>query len=89
MKIILTVTGYDHTGIVAAVATKLAEHNVNIENMSQTIMDDFFTMILHGTFDDSQQSIQELQEAMSTVGKAENLHIRLQSEAIFDAMHTL
>lgn len=89
VKIILTVTGNDHEGIVAAVATKLAEKNVNIVNISQTIMGEYFTMILQGSFDDSQQTIQELQEAMKTVEEEQSLHIRIQSEAIFDAMHTL
>lgn len=89
LKIILTVNGHDHEGIVAAVATKLAERHVNILNISQTLMDGFFTMILHGSFDDSVQTIQELQESMKPVAEEQELSIRIQSEAIFDAMHTL
>lgn len=89
MKIILTVNGHDHVGIVAAVTGKLAERNVNILNISQTLMDGFFTMILHGSFDDHEQTIQELQEAMKPVADEQSLSIRIQSEAIFDAMHTL
>ncbi|MFW0108817.1 ACT domain-containing protein [Rothia sp. P7181] len=89
MNIILTVTGHDHQGIVAAVATELAKNQVNILNISQTLMDDYFTMILHGRFDDETQSIQELQEAMRSVEEEQRLKIRIQSEAIFDAMHTL
>ncbi|MDO4253497.1 MAG: ACT domain-containing protein [Rothia sp. (in: high G+C Gram-positive bacteria)] len=89
MKIILTVTGHDHEGIVAAVAGKLAEHRVNIINISQTLMDQYFTMIMQASFDDSQQSIQQLQEALEQVAQQEKLQIRIQSEAIFDAMHTL
>ena len=46
MKAIVTVTGIDHTGIVAAVAQALAELDTNILNMSQTLMGDYFTMIL-------------------------------------------
>ncbi|MFW0155908.1 ACT domain-containing protein [Rothia sp. P6271] len=89
MNIILTVTGHDHQGIVAAVAAELAKNQVNILNISQTLMDDYFTMILHGRFDDETQSIQELQEAMRSVEEEQRLKIRIQSEAIFDAMHTL
>lgn len=89
MKIILTVTGNDHEGIVAAVATRLAERKVNILDISQTLMGGFFTMILHGSFDDSQQTIQELQESMAPIAEEEKLSIRIQSAAIFDAMHTL
>lgn len=89
MKIILTVTGQDHRGIVASVATKLAERQVNILNISQTLLDGYFTMILQGSFDDSAQTIQEIQEAMAPVAEEQGLKIRIQSEAIFDAMHTL
>ncbi|GGH65379.1 ACT domain-containing protein [Rothia aerolata] len=89
VKIILTVTGLDHEGIVAAVATRLAERKVNILNISQTLMDNYFTMILQGSFDESSQSIQDLQAAFEEVEKEQGLQIRIQSESIFDAMHTL
>lgn len=86
---IMTVTGLDHTGIIAAVATKLAELSANITNVSQTIMGDYFTMILQVEFDAETITLDELQEAMKSVEEAEKLQIRLQSEAIFRAMHEL
>ena len=89
MKIILTVTGLDHEGIIAGVTTKLAERKVNIENVSQTLMQGYFTMILQGSFDDSVQSITDLQEAMKPVEEEQRVQIRIQSDAIFQAMHTL
>lgn len=89
MKIILTVTGLDHEGIIAGVTTKLAERKVNVENVSQTLMQGYFTMILQGSFDESQQSITDLQEAMKPVGEEQRVQIRIQSDAIFQAMHTL
>lgn len=89
MKIILTVTGLDHEGIIAGVTTKLAERKVNVENVSQTLMQGYFTMILQGSFDETQQSITDLQEAMVPVGEAQRVQIRIQSDAIFRAMHTL
>ena len=89
MKIILTVTGLDHEGIIAAVTGKLAERKVNIENLSQTLMQGYFTMILQGSFDENQQSITELQEAMKPVEEQQQVQIRIQSDAIFQAMHTL
>lgn len=89
MRAIMTVTGLDHTGIIAAVTTGLAKNNVNITNVSQTIMDSYFTMILEIEFDDTALSLPALQEAMNEVGKAEGLEIRIQSEAIFNAMHKL
>ncbi|WP_421084679.1 ACT domain-containing protein [Rothia nasimurium] len=89
MKIILTVTGLDHEGIIAGVTTKLAERKVNIENVSQTLMSGYFTMILQGSFDDSTQSITDLQAAMKPVEEEQRVQIRIQSDAIFQAMHTL
>lgn len=83
----MTVTGLDHTGIIAAVSTALAELDVNILNVSQTIMDDYFTMILHVRIDDSQHGIATVQDRMAEVEKQEKLVIRVQSEAIFSAMH--
>lgn len=87
MDAIMTVTGVDHTGIVAAVANALAEEEVNIVNISQTLMDQYFTMILHCEFDADRLPISALQERMGKVAEAENLIIKVQSEAIFDAMH--
>ncbi|MDO5671323.1 MAG: ACT domain-containing protein [Actinomycetaceae bacterium] len=89
MKAIMTVTGVDHPGIVAAVATTCADNNVNILNISQTLMDQFFTMILQVDFDDQQLPLEQLQTAMTAVGATQGLEIRVQSEAIFKAMHTL
>ncbi|WP_237188498.1 ACT domain-containing protein [Rothia nasimurium] len=89
MKIILTVTGLDHEGIIAGVTTKLAERKVNIENVSQTLMSGYFTMILQGSFDDAEQSITDLQAAMKPVEEEQRVQIRIQSDAIFQAMHTL
>ena len=57
MKAIVTVTGIDHTGIVAAVAQALAELDTNILNMSQTLMGDYFTMIMQCEFDDAVRPI--------------------------------
>lgn len=87
MIAIMTVTGLDHTGIIAAVSTACADLDVNILNVSQTIMDKYFTMILHVEWDDAQHGIHDVQEAMKAVEESQNLVIRVQSEAIFAAMH--
>ncbi len=89
MRAIMTVTGLDHTGIIAAVSGALAERDVNITNVSQTLMGNYFTMILQIDFDDDALPLVDLQRTMTDVGKAEGLEIRIQSEAIFDAMHKL
>lgn len=87
MIAIMTVTGLDHTGIIAAVSTALAELDVNVLNVSQTIMDDYFTMILHVRIDDTKFGIADVQDRMAEVEKQEKLVIRVQSESIFSAMH--
>ena len=89
MIAIMTVTGLDHTGIIAAVATQLAKVDANITNVSQTIMGDYFTMILHVAFDESEVDITTIQEKMTAVGEREKLVIRIQSQAIFDAMNII
>ncbi|WP_269928747.1 ACT domain-containing protein [Kocuria massiliensis] len=89
MKIILTVTGLDHEGIIAAVSTGLAEQHVNILNVSQTLMEGYFTMIMQGEFGEDAQTIEEIQAAMKPVGEAARVSVRIQSESIFQAMHAL
>ena len=89
MKAIITVTGKDHKGIVAAVSTKLSEVDVNILDISQTLMEEYFTMILLVDFSLSPYSIAEAQNQMKEIEEKQQLVIRIQSEAIFNAMHTL
>ena len=72
MKIILTVTGIDHEGIIAAVTATLAERKVNVLDVSQTIMGEYFTMIMHCSFDEPQQNLIDLQEAMAGVASRQN-----------------
>ena len=89
MKIILTVTGIDHEGIIAAVTTKLTELHVNVLDVSQTIMGEYFTMIMHCSFDDTEQNLIDLQESMTAVEHAQKVQIRIQAETIFKAMHSI
>ena len=87
MKIILTVTGIDHEGIIAAVTATLAERKVNVLDVSQTIMGEYFTMIMH--CDEKQQNLIDLQEAMIGVEHEQKVQIRIQAESIFKAMHAI
>ncbi|HIX79626.1 MAG TPA: ACT domain-containing protein [Candidatus Corynebacterium faecipullorum] len=89
MIAIMTVTGVDNTGIISAVSTALAELNVNIVDVSQTLMSEYFTMILRVEFDENEVTIQQLQERMNTVGESIKQSIRVQSEALFTAMNEL
>ena len=89
MFAIMTVTGADQTGIIAQTATALAELDVNIHDVSQTIMEQWFTMILRVGFDETKLSIEEIQDAMKVVEERWGLTIRIQSEALFAAVNTI
>lgn len=88
MYAIMTVTGADRTGIIAAVANALAERDINIVDVSQTIMDKWFTMILRIELA-ADSSIAQLQSDFEEVGTREALEIRVQSEAIFKAVNEI
>lgn len=88
MRAIITATGKDHAGIIAAVTQELARLNVNIVDLSQTLMSSFFTMIILVVLPD-EVTISRLQEVMKEVETAQAVSIRVQSEATFDAMHRI
>lgn len=88
MYAIMTVTGKDHTGIIAAVTTELAQLKVNILDVSQTLMDEWFTMILRVELP-AAETISAVQKAMHAVEQAQQLTIRLQSEALFSAVNEI
>ncbi|KQB85779.1 hypothetical protein Clow_01913 [Corynebacterium lowii] len=85
----MTVTGEDHTGIIAAVTTALAHQDINILDVSQTLMDKWFTMILRVEFEESQRGIAAIQQEMAEVEKEQGLTIRLQSEALFSVVNEI
>lgn len=85
----MTVTGIDHTGIIAAVSQTLTQNQVNIINVSQTLMDEYFTMIMQLEFDENQVGLKQVQAAMATVEETEGLVIKVQAEDLFNAMHKL
>lgn len=87
MKAIVTVVGKDQVGIIAAVCTHLANNNINILDIRQTVMQGYFTMMMVVDVSGSALPLAELSQVMEEVGKEMNLHIRLQREDIFNAMH--
>ncbi|HEM3611513.1 TPA: ACT domain-containing protein [Streptococcus suis] len=88
MKAIVTVVGKDKSGIVAGVATKIAEMGLNIDDISQTVLDEYFTMMAVVSSDEKKDFTQ-LRVELDTFGQALNVKINIQSAAIFDAMHNL
>src|SRR5699024_11988636 len=84
MKAIITVVGKDKKGIVAAVSAKIAELGLNIDDISQTVLDEFFTMMAIVSSDE-QQDFTQLRAEFEAYGESLNVKINIQSEAIFDA----
>lgn len=89
MKAIVTVVGKDRVGIIAAVCTKLAEYNVNVLDISQTVMQGYFTMMMAAEVSGCSVPLAELCEEMEEAGKEMGLSIRVQREDIFEAMHRI
>ena len=87
MKAIVTVVGKDRVGIIAEVCVQLASFNVNVLDISQTVMQGYFTMMMAVDVSASSIPLAELAQKMEEKGKDMNLSIRLQREDIFDAMH--
>ena len=87
MKCILTVIGKDKPGIIAKVSNLLANNNVNIEDISQTIMQSTFTMIMLVNLTEANVTMYELNSELKKLGEEVGVSIHLQHEGVFDAMH--
>ena len=89
MKAIVTVVGQDRVGIIAAVCVELAKYNVNVLDISQTVMQGYFTMMMAVDVSASTLALAELAKQLEEKGREMNLSIRLQREDIFEAMHRI
>ncbi len=89
MNAIVTVVGQDRVGIIAAVCNCLAARNVNILDISQTILQGAFTMVMAVDIGQATASFGELAAALVELGEEMKLSIRIQREEIFDAMHRI
>lgn len=89
MKAVVTVTGKDKKGIIAKVSAFLAEKNVNIEDISQTILGEDFAMIMSVDIDDIDCQLSALAKECEEMGKSIGMSIRMQHEDIFKAMHNI
>ena len=89
MNAIVTVVGQDKVGIIAAVCALLAEHNVNILDISQTILQGSFTMVMAVDVGAAKVSVGELRDLLEQLGQKMEISIRIQREEIFDAMHRI
>jgi ACT domain-containing protein len=84
-RIVITVTGSDHPGIVAAVASLLATANANIEEISQTVVSGLFTMIMIVNIGSA--NFEELKKGLESIGAAQGVQVTAQHESIFRYMH--
>ena len=89
MKAIVTVVGKDQKGIIAKVSNILFENSVNIIDISQTIMQDMFTMIMMVEFDSKDVSVGDIDDKLSAAASEMGLSIHVQREEIFSSMHRI
>lgn len=87
MKAVVSVIGKDRTGIIAAVSGRLAELGVNIEDISQTIMQDDFVMIMLVDTSGASVTVDKLGEELQTAVDKLGVVVHVQHEALFNAMH--
>ena len=89
MRAIVTVIGKDQVGIIAAVCAKLSDHGVNVLDISQTVLQEYFTMIMLVDAAQAKVPFAELVKLLEEDGKAQGLVIHAQREDIFNAMHRI
>ena len=89
MKAVVTVTGKDKKGIIATVSAFLAEKGVNIEDISQTILNEYFAMIMIVDMSEAKAELSVIAQECAELGKKIGMSIYLQHEDIFNAMHSI
>ena len=89
MRAIVTVVGKDRIGIIANVCNLLMKYQVNVLDISQTVLQDYFTMIMMVDATESELSISQLIQVMKEEGLKQELDIHVQREDIINAMHRI
>ena len=87
MNAIITVVGSDKVGIIAKVTAFLAEHSINVVDITQTILSGNFVMMMMVSLDSSDITIDQLRDEMNKSGKEMSVEINIMSEKVFSAMH--
>ena len=88
-KSIITVVGKDTVGITAKVCTYLAENNINILDISQTIVQGYFNMMMIVDMNEAKEEFREVSEELNKIGEEIGVLIQAQNERIFDIMHRI
>ena len=89
MKCIITVLGTDKVGIIAKICTYLSEVNVNILDISQTIIGGYFNMMMIVNMTDANKKMEDVNEELTHIGKKMGVIITMQHEDIFNCMHRI
>ena len=89
MRAVITVLGHDKIGIIYHVTKVLSENKVNVLDISQTILQNFFTMIMIVDLENCVVKFEELQNKLDETGREMGLSIKIQHQDIFDSMHTI
>lgn len=87
MKAVITVTGKDTVGIVADVSALCAKHGANIEDITQSVLSDYFAMILLVSIDELNVDFAAFADRMAELGRSRGLVISAMHEDIFNTMH--
>ena len=88
-KTIITVVGKDTVGIIAKVCTYLANNRVNILNISQTIVEDYFNMMMIADLNDSAKEFTQIADELEQIGAEIGVIVKCQRDEIFDSMHRI
>ena len=89
MKAVVTITGKDRKGIIAKISSYLAEEGANVEDISQTIMGEYFAMIMIVDISQAKEELATLAKECSELGKQIGMAVYMQHEDIFNAMHKI
>lgn len=89
MRAVVTVTGKDKRGVIAKVSAFLAEKGVNIEDVSQTILSEYFAMIMIVDMSEAKEELSVLAKECEKMGQKIGMSIYVQHEDIFNAMHSI
>ena len=89
MNAIITVVGHDSKGIISKVSAKCAEHGANILEISQSVLKDYFAMIMVIDVSEIDMPFTSFVDDMRKLGEASNLDIRTMHEDIFNSMHRI
>ena len=89
MKAVITVIGKDKMGIIAMASAECLKYGANIEDISQTVLDEYFSMIMLVSLEGLKVDFATFSDAMATAGKEAGVDIRVMHEDIFNSMHRI